>query len=87
METLDSVFRVVAARWWNGHKKYIHSWRACQKFLRLRFMDQPREVRIRFNGKTNPQEHLEQCYEAWKHVPHEEWVHRFVHTLEPIENN
>ena len=41
METLDSVFRAAAARWWNGHKKYIHSWRACQKFLRLRFMDQP----------------------------------------------
>ena len=27
---------------------------------------------------------MEQWYEAWKHVPHEEWVHRFVHTLEPI---
>ena len=87
METLDSVFRAAAARWWNGHKKYIHSWRACQKFLRLRFMDQPQEVRSRFNGKTSPQEHLEQCYEAWKHVPCEEWVHRFVHTLEPLANN
>ena len=50
-------------------------------------MDQPQEVRSRFNGKTSPQEHLEQCYEAWKHVPHEEWVHRFVHTLEPVAKN
>ena len=25
METLDLVFRATAARWWNGHKKYIHS--------------------------------------------------------------
>ena len=56
-------------------------------FLRLRFMDQPQEVRSRFNGKTSPQEHLEQCYEAWKHVPCEEWVHRFVHTLEPKAKN
>ena len=50
-------------------------------------MDQPQEVRSRFNGKTNPQEHLEQCYEAWKQVPCEECVHRFVHTLEPIAKN
>ena len=30
---------------------------------------------------------MEQCYDAWKHVPCEEWVHRFVHTLEPIAKN
>ena len=54
METLDSVFRAAATRWSNGHKKYIHSWRACQNFLRLRFMDQPQEVRSRFIGKTSP---------------------------------
>ena len=30
---------------------------------------------------------MEQCYEAWKHVPREEWVHRFVHTLEPAATN
>ena len=54
METLDSTFRATAARWWNGHKKYIHSWEACQKSLYLRFRDQPQEVRSRFNGKTSP---------------------------------
>lgn len=41
METLDSVFRATAARWWNGHKQHIHSWGDCQKFLGLRFVDQP----------------------------------------------
>ena len=50
-------------------------------------MDQPQEVRSRFDGKTSPQEHLAQFYEAWQHVPQEEWVHRFVHTLEPIAKN
>ena len=52
MQTLDSVFRAIAARGWNGHKKYIQSWEACQKLLCLRFMDQPQEVRSRFNGQT-----------------------------------
>ena len=41
METLDLAFRATASRWWNGHKKSIHSWETCQKFLHLRFMDQP----------------------------------------------
>ena len=44
-------------------------------------------MRSRFNGTTNPQGHLEQCYEAWKHVHQEEWVCIFVHTLEPIARN
>ena len=39
METLDSAFRAAVARWWNGHKNHIPSWRACKKILRLRFMD------------------------------------------------
>ena len=66
METLDSVFRATATRWWNGHKKYIRSWETCQKSLHPRVMDQPQEVQSRFNGKTSPQEHLEQFYKAWK---------------------
>ena len=69
------------------NKNYIHSWEACQNSLRLRFKYRPQEVRSRFNGKTSPREHLEQCFEAWKNVPHEEWVHRFVHTLEPVAKN
>ena len=54
METLDSTFRATAARWWNGHKQYIHSWEVFQQSLRLRVTDRPREVRSKFNGKTNP---------------------------------
>ena len=30
---------------------------------------------------------MAQCYDAWQHVPQEEWAHRFVHTLEPIAKN
>ena len=44
METLDSVFKATVARWWNGHKKYIHTWGAYQNFLHLIFMDQSQEV-------------------------------------------
>ncbi len=87
METLNSAFRGTVARWWNGHKKNIHSWADCQKFLRLRFTAPPQEFRSRFNGQTSPQLHLEQCYEAWTKVSQEEWVHRFIHTLEHVAKN
>ena len=46
-------------------------------------MDQPQGVRSR----TNPQEHVAWCYDAWKRVPQEEWLHRVVHTLDPIAKN
>ena len=45
------------------------------------------ELQSKFDGNSSPQEHLEKCYEAWKYVPRNEWVHRFVHTLEPIAKN
>ena len=76
--------RATIAIWWNGHKKYIHSWEDCQKSLHLSFTDQPQEVRRKFNVQNSSQEHFKRCYAAWEHVPCQEWVHRFVHTLEPV---
>ena len=82
-EILDPASRATATRWWKSHKKYIPSWPACQKYLHLRIMDQPQGVRSR----NNPQEHVARCYDAWKRVPQEGWLHRVVHTLDPIAKN
>ena len=49
-ETLDLVFRPTVARWRDNHKKYIPSWKSCQKSLHLRFVDQFQEVHSRFDG-------------------------------------
>ena len=87
MTSLELSLRVTAARWWKIHKPQIPSWEYCQRFLRLRFKDQLEEVRSKFDGKSSPQEHLAKCYEAWKYVPQDEWVHRFVHTLGPLAKN
>ena len=64
MEALESTFRATAVRWWKGHKKKIPSWEVCQKLLRLRFTNQPQEVRGRFDGMSSSQDHLAQWYEA-----------------------
>ena len=54
IQTLEAVLRATVVRWWKGHRKYIHSWEACQKFLRLKFIDQSHEVRSKFNGQNSP---------------------------------
>ena len=77
METLDLALKAIAARWWTGHRKNTPSWKACQQFLRLK-------VQSGFAGKNSPHGHWAQYYAAWQHVPQKAWVHRFVHTLEPI---
>ena len=84
-EPLDSAFCATTARWRDNHKKYIPSWEACQKSLRLRFVVQLQEVRSRFDGQSGLQEHLEHCYEAWKHVPRR--AHRLIHIQAPVAEN
>ena len=84
-ETLDSAFRATAARWRDNHKKYIPSWEACQKSLRLRCMDQLQEVRSRFDRQSRLQEHWEPRYKVWKHIP--QWAHRLVHIRAAVAAN
>ena len=85
--TLESVFRANTAKRWKSRKKYIPSWEACQKFLYLRFVGQLQKMCSRNKGQRNSQEYLEHYYEAWKHVSHIYWVHRFVHIRVPVAVN
>ena len=87
IEILDPAFRTKAAQWWNTYEAYPPSWVVCQKTLRLKVRDLRQDVRSWFVGKYSAHEHLEQYFEAWKHVPREEWVHWFVHTRAPVAEN
>ena len=39
----------------------------------------------RFDGQSVPQEHLEHCYETWKHVPRR--VHRLIRIRALVAEN
>lgn len=43
------------------------------------------ELINRYKGTTDPQEHIWLC-ERWieKQIPKEQWVHRFVHTMDMV---
>ena len=86
MQTLATALGATAAGW-TDHKKSTPSRGASQKFLRLSFMNQVQEARSKFIGQNSPQEHLRQSYAAWDNIPREEWGHKLVHTLEPLEQN
>ena len=52
--------------------------------MEIRFrevMDFPDQKYI---GMTNPEEHIEHCRWNWQEYPQQEWVHRFLHTLEIV---
>ena len=44
-------------------------------------------MRSKFKGQNSPQGHLRQNYTAMEHTPRKEWVHKFVHILDPIAKN
>lgn len=45
------------------------------------------EMEIKYDGQTNPREHIQLCTTTWKEIPQQEWVHGFIHTLETIPKN
>ena len=86
MQTLETALGATAAAW-TDYKKSTPSWGSFQKFLCLSFINQFQGVRSKFNGQNSPQEHLRQSFAVGDNIPREEWVHKFVHTLEPIAQN
>ena len=86
MQTLETALGATVAGQ-NDNNKTTPSWEASQKFLRLSFINQVQEARSNFIGQNSPREHLRQIYTAWDNIPREEWVHKFVHTLEPLAQN
>ena len=85
-QSLEIALEATAA-WGTDHTKYHPSRGTCQKFLRPRFISQAQEVRSKFKGSNSPQGHLRQNYTARENTPRKEWVHKFVHILDPIAKN
>ena len=58
-----------------------------QKFLCPRFIIQAQEARSKFKGPNRLQKRLRQNYTARENTPRQEWVHKFVHIMDPIAEN
>ena len=82
-QTLETALGATAA-WGTDPTKSHPCWGAYQKFLRPRFISQTQEVRSKFKRPNSLQGHLRKNYTAWENTPPKEWVHKFVHILDPI---
>ena len=38
----------------------------------------------KYIGLSDPGKHIEHCHTTWKAYSQQEWVHRFIHTLEMV---
>jgi hypothetical protein len=42
---------------------------------------------VRYTGQSCPKDHVRSCEEAWSNIPKEQWVHKFINTLDTTPIN
>ena len=87
LNMLDMALQATPGRLWAMHKKNITTLETCHRLLVVRFGDDVGGVSYRYDGHTNPKEHIEACIQAWQHQSADEWVHLFIHTSDTTPRN
>jgi hypothetical protein len=42
---------------------------------------------VRYTGRSCPKDHVRSFEEVWRNIPQEQWVHKFINTLDTIPIN
>jgi hypothetical protein len=79
---MDEALKATLARWWGTHKSNIIVWVQCRTFMIAQFSAQVKSYEVRYTGRRCPKDHVRSCEEAWSDIPREQWVHRFINTLD-----
>jgi transposase-like protein len=82
MLALDKALKETLARWWGTHKKNIVEWVQCRTLLTVRISNQAKGCKVRYTCQSCPKNHVRSCEEAWRNIPKEWWVHKFINTLD-----
>ena len=53
----------------------------------MHFLDQVEGFEVRYTGQSCPKDHVRICEEAWSNIPKEQWVHKFINTLDNFPIN
>ena len=75
------------ARWWYTDKENIASWDDIKRLMAIRFSIDTYYVQQKYTGESNPRSHIQACEQDWSDIPEDEWVHRFIHTLDTVPRN
>lgn len=97
---LDITLAETLARWWATHKSMLQSWEDTAESLHTRFLptmgappgsasSSSADRALWFGGGLDPVTHVNSCEVFWaaQNFPSQQWVHKFVQTLEPLLMN
>jgi len=84
---LDEALKETPAIWWRKHKKNIAEWVQCHTLMTMHFSEQVEGCKVRYIGQICSKDHVRSCDEAWSSVPQEQWVHKFINTLDTTPIN
>jgi hypothetical protein len=84
---MDKAMKATPAIWWGMHKGNITGWKQCRTLMTAWFSAQIGSCEVRYIGRSFPKDHVRSCEEAWSDIPREQWVHRFINTLDTIPIN
>ena len=55
--------------------------------MEIRFSTNREYAQQKYTGQSDPKSHIQTCEQNWSDIPEDEWVHRFIHTLDTIPRN
>jgi hypothetical protein len=55
--------------------------------MTTRFSKQVKGCEVRYTGQSFPKDHVRGCEEAYSYIPQEQWVHKFINTLDTTPIN
>jgi hypothetical protein len=87
MLALDEALKSTPAIWWGAHKRNITKWKQCLTLLTLQFSEQAEGCKVLYTCHSCPKDHMQSCEEAWGNIPKEQWVHKFINTLDTMPIN
>jgi hypothetical protein len=80
--TMDEALKATPTRWWGTHKHSITEWVQCHTLMTTWFSAQVEGCEVRYIGRSCPMDHVRSCEESWRNISQEQWVHKFINTLD-----
>jgi hypothetical protein len=84
---LDESLKEMPVRWWGTHKNNIMEWVQYLTLMIVHFLNQIEGCKVGYTGQSRPKDHVKNCEEAWSNIPQEQWVHKFINTLDTMPIN
>jgi hypothetical protein len=84
---MDEALKSTLSRWWGTHKINIIDWIQCHTLMTTRFLAQVEGYEVRYIGQRFLKDHVRSYEESWRNVPQEQWVHKFINTLDTTPIN